>query len=123
MEKVLGQTCPQCGKAKIVKNPKTDKLFCEDKCWLNQGNPTQAPKQPLERNSEPNNAPPAVDWDKIRDDKNDNIKQMNAINGACALWSGKDWDKASVEETIDWLYKYQTPRLKNGEMVGENPPY
>lgn len=29
-----GQKCKNCG-AKMVKNPKTGKWFCEDKCWLN----------------------------------------------------------------------------------------
>lgn len=30
-----GQECKKCG-AKMVKNPKTGKWFCEKKCWLNQ---------------------------------------------------------------------------------------
>lgn len=29
-----GQTCQKCKKAQMVKNPKTGKWFCEDKCWL-----------------------------------------------------------------------------------------
>ena len=28
--------CPYC-KAKMVKNPKTGKIFCEQKCWLKRG--------------------------------------------------------------------------------------
>ena len=31
---VEGQTCRKCQKAKMVLNPKTNKWFCEDKCWL-----------------------------------------------------------------------------------------
>lgn len=27
--------CRNCKKANMVKNPKTGKWFCEDKCWLN----------------------------------------------------------------------------------------
>lgn len=33
-DKIKGQLCPQCNKAKIALNPNTGKLFCEDKCWL-----------------------------------------------------------------------------------------
>ena len=33
--KVEGQPCSNnCG-GKYVKNPKTNKIFCENKCWLN----------------------------------------------------------------------------------------
>jgi len=34
--KVVGQTCLQCGKGKIVQNPTTGKTFCNLKCWLNK---------------------------------------------------------------------------------------
>jgi len=34
--------CRNCGKGKMVKNPKTGKWFCADKCWL-QVKPPQAP--------------------------------------------------------------------------------
>lgn len=30
-----GQKCKRCG-ANMVKNPKTGKWFCEEKCWLNK---------------------------------------------------------------------------------------
>lgn len=36
VQKALGQVCPDCGKGKIVINPKTQKLFCDKKCWLNK---------------------------------------------------------------------------------------
>ena len=31
--KVAGETCGDCKTAKYILNPKTDKIFCEDKCW------------------------------------------------------------------------------------------
>jgi len=40
--KVVGQTCDQCHKAKYVLNPKTGKIFCEDKCWLKGQEPIPA---------------------------------------------------------------------------------
>lgn len=33
-KKVEGEICPQCNVGKMVKNPKTGKIFCADKCWL-----------------------------------------------------------------------------------------
>ena len=33
MEKVAGNPCQFCG-SKLVKSPKTGKVFCSDKCWL-----------------------------------------------------------------------------------------
>jgi len=34
--KIEGQPCPDCGQGTIVRNPKTQKLFCDKKCWLNR---------------------------------------------------------------------------------------
>jgi len=45
-----GDLCNKCGKAKIVKNPKTGKTFCEDKCWL-QGGEQSAPQSAPTPNS------------------------------------------------------------------------
>ena len=43
--KVEGQPCSNnCG-GKYVKNPKTNKIFCENKCWLNNPQPQQTPTQ------------------------------------------------------------------------------
>ena len=35
-ERVENQTCQDCGTGTIIKNPKTGKLFCDHKCWLNK---------------------------------------------------------------------------------------
>ncbi len=40
VQKALGQPCPDCKEGTIVINPKTQKLFCDKKCWL--------PKTPVE---------------------------------------------------------------------------
>ena len=34
-ERKVGDTCQKCG-GKLVQNPKTNKIFCENKCWLNK---------------------------------------------------------------------------------------
>lgn len=33
-QKVVGQLCENCGVGHYVKNPKTGKVFCDEKCWL-----------------------------------------------------------------------------------------
>ena len=35
-ERIEGQPCSDCSDGKIVKNPKTNKLFCNKKCWLSK---------------------------------------------------------------------------------------
>lgn len=34
-EKIEGQDCHDCKNGTYVKNPKTNKIFCDKKCWLN----------------------------------------------------------------------------------------
>lgn len=49
---VQGSTCAKCG-AEIVRNPKTDKMFCKDKCWLKK--PQAQPQEDLNQfDPEPN---------------------------------------------------------------------
>lgn len=38
VEKIPGNTCTQCREGKYVRNPKTNKVFCDKKCWLNVQN-------------------------------------------------------------------------------------
>lgn len=35
-EKVVGNVCDSCHKGHYVENPKTNKIFCDQKCWLNK---------------------------------------------------------------------------------------
>ena len=41
----IGSICPFCQKGELVKSPKTGKIFCSEKCWLNN-KPKPAPAQP-----------------------------------------------------------------------------
>lgn len=88
MEKTEGQICQDCHKAKYVKNPKTGKVFCADKCWTNnQPSNLVKPKyvpEPFKSNSEIANAEEAK-WNKINEEKRDSMREMNAINNACLL--------------------------------------
>ena len=40
----VGKTCQFCHEGKLVKNPKTGKVFCENKCWLKNNPPTAEKK-------------------------------------------------------------------------------
>lgn len=79
--KVAGNPCEHCG-AKLVKSPKTGKIFCEKKCWLNkpQGSPSQ--EQQDDHIVVPETKP---DWDKIREEKSANINHLNARTAAVQL--------------------------------------
>lgn len=35
-EKVVGEVCHDCKQGKYILNPKTNKVFCDQKCWLNK---------------------------------------------------------------------------------------
>lgn len=41
--KTEGAVCEQCGEGTIVRNPRTGKLFCDQKCWLKQQDPNESP--------------------------------------------------------------------------------
>lgn len=53
MEKMIGHPCNDCETGKYVKNPKTGKIFCDKKCWLNGTNASPQAEKPAERNSDP----------------------------------------------------------------------
>ncbi len=36
VQKAIGQPCPDCGEGTVVISPKTQKLFCDKKCWLDK---------------------------------------------------------------------------------------
>jgi len=52
-EKIEGQPCADCQDGKYVKNPKTGKIFCDKKCWLEKDGTAPQPAQEK------------VDWEKI----------------------------------------------------------
>lgn len=79
--KIAGNPCEQCG-AKLVLSPKTGKIFCEKKCWLNkpQGHPTQDTQDDVIQ--VPENKP---DWDSINAKKEQGMAHLNAKNNATAI--------------------------------------
>ncbi len=94
MEPQVVGTCEKCGARRII-NPKTGKEFCEKKCWLNN----QQPIKPMPTR------PSTQEWEKIREEKNENIKWLNALNNATLLAST---GKILIEDmlaTAEKIYK------------------
>jgi hypothetical protein len=73
MEKFKGQKCPDCADGVYVENPKTGKIFCDKKCWLNkpqgapQGQKAYNPQyqQKIAQEAVSGQKQAATDWDKI----------------------------------------------------------
>ena len=93
--KIEGQVCSDCGEGKYVTNPKTNKVFCENKCWLKGGAPTQA--QPVTKQEE------KVDWDA----KDRLHAAQTALNVAGNTFQGTSTPSATIinqaEKYYEWL--------------------
>lgn len=63
--KIEGQICNDCGQAKYVKNPKTGKVFCEKKCWLD-GQPANLVKPPFKSPGEFKKEADQTAWGKCK---------------------------------------------------------
>jgi hypothetical protein len=92
--KVEGEVCNDCGKGRYVKNPKTGKIFCDQKCWLTtQEKQVDQVKQATS--------------DKVR---TENINWLNARTSAVQIvisqYNNKDIQMSEIEEAIDtWTGK------------------
>ena len=104
--------CEQCGGEKVL-NPKTGKIFCKNKCWLNKTQTATYTKQtqPVANLSvkQPIVAP---NWDKIRQEKSEDIRASVALKGAIDLVTHSIIDKDSWEDWANVFYNY-TPNIKN----------
>lgn len=132
-QKQVGGICPDCG-GKYVQNPKTQKIFCENKCWLNPS--MQKPKQdwvkPEVRQQFAKPAQPAqqVDkpnWPAIREEKADDIRGNVALKGAIDLVTS---GKINLDEWETWantLFNYKPSKrgefFENETPIDEEPPF
>ena len=88
--KIEGETCKDCGKALNIKNPKTGKIFCADKCWLG-GNQPQTPSVTQQ------NAPQATQTPNVVEDtKNTIIMLGNANNFASNIYQGSGEEEKAI---------------------------
>jgi len=85
-----GDICEKCG-GKYVKNPKTGKVFCENKCWLMGGDTTPKSKE--------------VDWDKINSEKKENINWSVAWKIASQLATIRLVSMQDDAEMMRWVEK------------------
>lgn len=107
--------CKDCG-APMAKNPKTGKIFCSEKCWLNQ--PQKQFRQPVRQ--EPN-------WDSIRAQKEEHIEYLNAKNVASTLLAAAIQSKEiTLKEAMEkfrpltnWIYTLTYEDTQNNPTSSE----
>jgi len=99
-EKKVGGICPDCG-GKYVQNPRTSKLFCENKCWLNkqQGVPADTRGEEIK---------------KMHEEKKENIRWQGAKNKSVdialakmAEIQGDEALQAEIKKWANFLYKLE----------------
>ncbi|MCK9370810.1 hypothetical protein M0R04_12950 [Candidatus Dojkabacteria bacterium] len=101
--------CKHCG-APNVKNPKTGKIFCQNKCWLNgSGSQKIAPK------------PQGVaNFDKFNANRNEDIKEHMAIKLAFEAWVAGKIQKDDIKTTAQWIYTIRLLRENpKGDIQGD----
>ena len=92
-----GDTCPDCG-GTFVKNPKTNKVFCQNKCWLN-AKPT--PQQKAQVPPFKSQAEVDKKWANIRQEKADHIKLGMAFNKAIDCYIADKITEDGISSQID----------------------
>ena len=76
--------CKFCGSESVL-NPKTGKVFCKEKCWLKNKPDEYGAYPPTKLEAVVTSSQP--DWDRLRNEKNENIRFLNSLNNACLLLS------------------------------------
>jgi len=107
-QKVEGQTCSDCGQGKYVKNPKTGKIFCENKCWLNGGQQQTAPVSPKTAPSEPK-----ID-NSVWESKDRLHAAQTALNCAANIFQGKSVPSSTITSQANEYYAW----LRNKQLGG-----
>jgi len=89
-EKVVGAVCSSCKQGKYVRNPKTQKVFCDRKCWLNG---TQTPVQA-------ENAPQA-NFEANYASLSEKVATLEMAMANMRVWASKMEKRVSGLETLD----------------------
>lgn len=88
-EKIAGQPCADCPQGKYVKSPKSGKIFCSSKCWLNkpQGYPSQEPQEDVIRLDRPSEGgkPSQEYWEAKEERTRAEINHLNARTAAIEI--------------------------------------
>lgn len=91
--KNVGETCSNCKQGKYVRNPKTQKVFCERKCWLNG---TKTPVQP--ENS--TYAKPEAIQNEIVASLEEKVATLEMALANMRVWASKVEKRLSGAETL-----------------------
>ena len=108
-QKVEGQKCPDCNNALIVKNPKTGKLFCAERCWLNKGQNTDQ-QQAQQHDTKVS----AEVWEK----KDRLSAAQTAINAASVSHKNAGNDELVIEAAVkyyNWMRQAKEGFVGRGE--------
>lgn len=114
-EKQEGGICPDCG-GTYIKNPKTGKIFCENKCWLNHGRPYREDTGSSSLNNEDEK------WRKIHARKEEGMNWLNAKRGSAELVSALIIAKMLPMPTEDALRHYARFFYEMEPPVSEETP-
>lgn len=92
--KIEGETCHDCGQGKYIKNPKTGKIFCDQKCWLT----------PQEQKVE------SIKKEQLEERKSEGQQlgnaKTNAVNIVIALYNKGEVKQEEIEGAIQvWTEK------------------
>lgn len=97
--------CAKCG-AENALSSRTNKIYCSAKCWLNapQGTSQRVAYQGVQQEQTT-----AVDakWEKIRDEKREDIKWMNAINNVCLLIAHGKVNLSDIQTATNKIYELE----------------
>jgi hypothetical protein len=122
----VGQPCPVCG-TPAIQGPRG--AYCRP-CYIAYKNSQpKAPAQPVYQPAQPVYQSRSVgtkqepDWDKIREEKNSNIKWLNAVSNACLLASTGVIDAGAIEAKANAIYNLQPRKTVNlNEALKEETP-
>lgn len=105
MEKVEGQPCPSCGKAEVIRNPSTGKLFCKDKCWL--ANTPDKPIPTIQQEEPPFPDLPDTPTNNDVWERKDRLHAaQTALNCAAMVFEGKETGTDDIKLKADSLYTW-----------------
>lgn len=111
MSNKTGKKCGKCG-ADVILNPNTGKEFCEKKCWLDNST------QKFQSNNSFNKSYDLIKDSKIEkmfDEKQGNIKWLNALNNACLLVANKvivpsGSVSGCIQDIANKIYSMEAPK-------------
>jgi uncharacterized Zn finger protein (UPF0148 family) len=105
--------CSKCG-SKNVRNPKTGKIFCADKCWLKRGiGQPVAPQNPAQVNSRPYSpiAETSANVKVAQDNKQESMRIFSSGRDAVLITvaemaQGNTWSEEDTKRRIEFWKNY-----------------